>query len=152
MSAVNLEFDDDGRILAVDNGKRAHVGTITRDAAQPDGNGGWTAYLFAQADVPGEFGRLDGKLVALRHGQDVTECRRRVIRRLADGQWWTAVDTETTARLLARGFNQHIRDHGPDGDAAVAYEDGSLIVRRGGILYAFRPEILPAHPTEDKEV
>jgi hypothetical protein len=57
------------------------------------------------------------------------------------------VETETIARLLARGFNEHIRLHGPDGDHAEAAEAGgghSLVVTRDGAQYAVRVEPLQA--------
>jgi len=61
------------------------------------------------------------------------------------------VETETIARLLARGFNEHIRLHGPDGDhAGEAAETGgghSLVVTRDGAQYAVRVEPLQAPPS-----
>jgi hypothetical protein len=62
-------------------------------------------------------------------------------------------ETETIARILANGFNEHIRRHGPDGDhAGEAVEDGDgfdgLIVMRQGAQYAVRVERLPAESAE----
>lgn len=61
-------------------------------------------------------------------------------------------ETEVTAGLLARGFNRHIKDHGPDGDfAGEPMESGDghgLLVRRGGVAYSVRVEYtrVPATP------
>lgn len=59
----------------------------------------------------------------------------------------TEPETRTTARLLARGFNRHILDHGPDGDYAgepVETSDGhGFIVSRGGAPFAVRVERSP---------
>jgi hypothetical protein len=56
--------------------------------------------------------------------------------------------TGAIAALLARGFNRHIRDYGPDGDYAsepVESGDGhSLVVTRGGTAYSVRVERLAA--------
>jgi hypothetical protein len=50
-----------------------------------------------------------------------------------------AYDTETVARILCRGFNEHILLHGPDGDSAdevAETRDGHrLVVTRGGKRY-----------------
>lgn len=53
-------------------------------------------------------------------------------------------ETETVARLLARGYNRHIKDHGPDGDYAGEVTETSdghgLIVSRDGAEFAVRVE------------
>lgn len=53
-----------------------------------------------------------------------------------------------TARLLARGFNDHIRLHGPDGDyAGEAVETGDghgMVVVRVGVHYGVRVERVQA--------
>jgi len=55
-----------------------------------------------------------------------------------------SAETEVIARILARGFNAHIRDHGPDGDFADAPMEVDagydLIVIRGGVPYGVRVE------------
>ena len=55
-------------------------------------------------------------------------------------------ETETIARILARGFNEHIRLHGPDGDyAGEAVETGDghgIVVTRQGAAYGVRVERL----------
>jgi hypothetical protein len=57
-------------------------------------------------------------------------------------------ETEIIARIMAAGFNHHIRDHGPDGDYAsetVETPDGhSVVVTRRGVPYSVRVEQLPA--------
>jgi len=54
----------------------------------------------------------------------------------------TYPETETVARILARGYNQHVQDHGPDSSAAgeaVETADGhGLLVVRDGAEYAVR--------------
>ena len=54
----------------------------------------------------------------------------------------TEPETRTTACLLARGFNNRIRDHGPDGDYAgepIETSDGhGFIVSRDGADFAVR--------------
>jgi hypothetical protein len=54
----------------------------------------------------------------------------------------TYPETETVARILARGYNQHIRLHGPDSSAAgeaIEMADGhGLLVVRDGAEYAVR--------------
>lgn len=53
-------------------------------------------------------------------------------------------ETETVARLLARGYNRHIKEHGPDGsyagDATETAGGHGLIVSRGGAEFAVRVE------------
>jgi len=50
--------------------------------------------------------------------------------------------TETVARILARGYNQHIQDHGPDssaaGEVAQTADGHGLLVVRDGAEYAVR--------------
>jgi len=54
----------------------------------------------------------------------------------------TYPETETVARILARGYNQHIRDHGPDssaaGEATETADGHGLLVVRDGAEYAVR--------------
>ena len=54
----------------------------------------------------------------------------------------TYPETETVARILARGYNRHTQDHGPDGSAAgevTQTADGhGLLVVRDGAEYAVR--------------
>jgi hypothetical protein len=55
-----------------------------------------------------------------------------------------STETETITRILARGFNEHIRLHGPDGDSAgetVETARGhALAVYRHGVEYLIRVE------------
>lgn len=53
-------------------------------------------------------------------------------------------ETETIARILARGFNEHIRLHGPDGDHADEAAGSGIIVVRRGVRYGVKVECLPA--------
>jgi len=90
---TTLEFTGDGRILARDgDGDPVQVGTIAREEPRPDeADRLWHALLWATAGVPGEFGRLDGKIASQRYGQNAEQCERRVRARLAEyGPWWTA--------------------------------------------------------------
>lgn len=65
-------------------------------------------------------------------------------------------ETETIARIMATGFNRHVRDHGPDGDyAGEATETPgghAVMVSRGGSEFAVRvgrsPAKTPEAPTD----
>ncbi len=48
-----------------------------------------------------------------------------------------STESETIARVMARGYNEHIRLHGPDGDGADA-NGTALVVHRGDKEYAAR--------------
>jgi hypothetical protein len=43
-------------------------------------------------------------------------------------------DTETVARILCRGYNEHVKAHGPDTDGARAERD-ALTVIKDGVIY-----------------
>lgn len=61
-------------------------------------------------------------------------------------------DTEIVAALLARGYNRHIKDHGPDGSyASETMESGdghAVMVERDGSQFAVRVERLPARTAD----
>ena len=52
--------------------------------------------------------------------------------------------TSVIARILATGYNRHVRDHGPDadhaGEATETADGHGFIVSRGGAPYAVRVE------------
>lgn len=56
-----------------------------------------------------------------------------------------STETETIARILANGFNEHIRLHGPDGDQAsetaelIGGGHGTVVTRKG-VQYSVRVE------------
>ena len=54
----------------------------------------------------------------------------------------TYPETETVARILARGYNRHTQDHGPDssaaGEVAQTADGHGLLVVRDGAEYAVR--------------
>jgi hypothetical protein len=60
----------------------------------------------------------------------------------------TEPETSIIARIMATGYNRHVRGHGPGGDyAGEAIESGdghALYVERGGSQFAVRVERLPA--------
>jgi hypothetical protein len=64
----------------------------------------------------------------------------------------TEPETSIIARIMASGYNRHVRDHGPDGDyagEAIAMGDGhGLVVERGGSQFAARIERLPARTAD----
>lgn len=57
-------------------------------------------------------------------------------------------ETQTIAALMARGYNRHIKEHGPDGSyAGEVIESGDghgVVVERSGSQFAVRVELLPA--------
>ena len=57
-------------------------------------------------------------------------------------------ETQAIAGLMARGYNRHIREYGPDGSyASEVIESGDghgVVVERGGSQFAVRVEMLPA--------
>ena len=48
-----------------------------------------------------------------------------------------STESETIAALMARGYNEHLRLHGPDGDGATA-NGTAVVVERDGEEYAAR--------------
>jgi hypothetical protein len=68
----------------------------------------------------------------------------------------THPETETVARILARGYNRHIQDHGPDSSAAgeaIEMADGhGLLVVRDGAEYAVRVTCVQAVPVDEGDV
>jgi hypothetical protein len=53
-------------------------------------------------------------------------------------------DTSVIARILATGYDRHVRDHGPDadhaGEATETADGHGFIISRGGAPYAVRVE------------
>jgi hypothetical protein len=65
----------------------------------------------------------------------------------------TEAETSIIARIMATGYNRHVREHGPGGDyagEATGSGDGhSVVVERSGSRFAVRVEQLPARTADE---